>query len=128
MRFFIDEDLSPELAGECQRAGYEATCVRDRGMLRATDREVSALCFAEERILVTNNARDFLVLAEQEGVHPGLVFLPLGAQEETCSRMKAAIGEIEQRAAAAKVDPATLMINHVLEVDEDEEFEIFEHP
>jgi predicted nuclease of predicted toxin-antitoxin system len=82
VRFFIDEDLSPKLAEECHRAGYDATSVRDRGMLQAGDREVSALCFAEDRILVTNNAADFLRLAEEEGIHPGLVFLPLGSREE----------------------------------------------
>lgn len=42
--------------------------------------------------------------------------------------MRIAIGEIERFAAAAKTDPAALMINHVLDVGEEDGFEIFEHP
>lgn len=128
MRFLIDEDLSPKLAAECHRAGYDATSVRDRDILQATDREVSALCFAEDRVLVTNNARDFLRLAEQEGVHPGLVFLPLGSQKELCEWMRTAIAEVERLAAKAKASPATLMINSVVEVDGGGDCARFEHP
>jgi predicted nuclease of predicted toxin-antitoxin system len=91
VRFFIDEDLSPRLAEECHQAGYDASTVRDRGMLRANDREVSALCFEEDRVLVTNNSKDFLALARREGLHPGLVFLPLGTQSEMRSWMRAAL-------------------------------------
>ena len=98
--------------------GYDATSVRDRNMLQASDREVSALCFAEDRILVTNNAKDFLELAEGEGVHPGLVFMPLGSQKEMCGWMRSAIEEIERLAAATKSSPAALMLNSVVEVDE----------
>lgn len=106
MRLLIDEDLSPKLAAECHQAGYDATSVRDRKMLRATDREVSALCLEEDRVLVTNNARDFLLLAEEEGLHPGLVFLPLGSQSEMRKWMKVAVKEIERLAVAAHVSPA----------------------
>lgn len=98
MRFFVDEDLSPSLATECHEAGYDATSVRGRAMLRSADREVSALCFSEDRVLVTNNANDFLGLAEEEGFHPGLVFLPLDSQEEMRSWMRIAIEEIERPA------------------------------
>jgi predicted nuclease of predicted toxin-antitoxin system len=97
-------------------------------MLRADDREVSALCFAEDRVLVTNNATDFLELAEHEGFHPGLVFLPLGSQEEMRAWMRIAIEEIELLAAGASVDAATLMINNVVEVDEEGACKLFEHP
>ncbi len=128
MRFFIDEDLSPRLAAECHQAGYDATSVRDRAMLRASDREVSAFCFSEDRVLVTNNANDFLELAEQEGFHPGLVFLPLGSYEEIRSWMRIAIEGIERLAAGASTSPATLMINNVLDVDEEGVCKLFEHP
>lgn len=128
MRFFVDEDLSPKLARECHQAGYDATSVRDRSMLHASDREVSSLCFAEDRILVTNNASDFLKLAEEEGIHPGLVFLPLGSQAETCAWMRIAISEIERLAASSDSDPGGLMVNSVVEVDEKGDCARFEHP
>ncbi len=126
MRFFVDENLSPTLAAVCRDAGYDATSVRDRSMLSATDREVSRLCIDEERILVTNNAIDFLTLAERDGLHPGLVFIPLGSGEETRASMRTAIAEIGR--LAAETEPAALMINSVLEVAEDGGCERFEHP
>jgi uncharacterized protein DUF5615 len=72
-RFFIDEDLSPTLVTECHRAGYDATCSRNRGKLGVSDRAVAKLCMEEDRILATNNASDFLALAEQTGLHSGLM-------------------------------------------------------
>lgn len=128
MRFFVDENLTPSLTKVCQEAGYEATSVRDRGMLNATDREVSRLCLDEERILVTNNAVDFLELARESGLHPGLVFLPLGSGEEMRASMAAAIAEIERLAGEDGTDPEGLMINSVLEVEEDGGCGRFEFP
>jgi predicted nuclease of predicted toxin-antitoxin system len=128
VRFFVDENLSPTLAIECRGAGYDATSVRDRSMLKATDREVSELCFEEDRILVTNNGVDFLDLAEQSGLHPGLVFIPLGSGAEMRGSMRLAIGEIERLAADAEKEPKSLMVNSVLEVDEDGACERFDHP
>jgi predicted nuclease of predicted toxin-antitoxin system len=92
MRFFLDEDLSPTLVGECHEAGYDASCSRDRGKLGDSDRAVAELCMNEDRILVTNNAADFLVLAEEAGLHPGLVVMPLAARSQERAWMAAAIG------------------------------------
>jgi predicted nuclease of predicted toxin-antitoxin system len=128
VRLFIDEDLSPRLAGECHTAGYDATSVRDRSMLNASDREVSALCLSEDRVLVTNNAQDFFRLAKETGVHPGLVVLPLGSREEMCSLMRVAIEEIKHRSQAAGLAPADFMVNRVVEIAEDGSCEHFGHP
>lgn len=128
MRYFIDENLSPTLAEICRDAGYDATSVRDRGMLNATDREVSKLCFEEDRILVTNNADDFLALAKLAGLHPGLVFIPLGSGAEMRTRMEMAIQEIEHLAAEGNTEPATLMVNTVLEVEPGGDCQLFDHP
>jgi predicted nuclease of predicted toxin-antitoxin system len=128
LRFFVDENLSPSLTKVCQEAGYEATSVRDRGMLNATDREVSRLCLEEDWVLVTNNADDFLELAKESGLHPGLVFLPLGSGGEMRASMATAIAEIERLAGDDGIDPAGLMVNSALEVEEDGNCERFEHP
>lgn len=128
MRFFIDENLSPSLSKVCQGAGYDATSVRDRDMLNATDSEVSQLCFEEDRVLVTNNAVDFLELAKESGLHPGLIFLPLGSGEEMRASMATAITEIERLATEAGAEPQELMVNNVLDVDDDGGCERFEYP
>jgi predicted nuclease of predicted toxin-antitoxin system len=118
MRFFVDEDLSPALVAECHRAGYDATCGRDRGMLGASDRAVTELCMDEDRILVTNNASDFLALAREAGLHPGLVVMPLAARSQERAWMAAAIESIEVEAKVASRDPAAMMVNRVVEIDE----------
>lgn len=97
-------------------------------MLGVKDHEVAAFCMAEERILVTNNVGDFLDLAMQAGVHPGLVVMPLGSRDEELAWINAAIAEIEQRAETAGETPAESMINGVIEVDEDGACEHFDHP
>lgn len=79
-------------------------------------------------MLVTNNAKDFLELAEQEGFHPGLVFLPLGSQSEMRLWMRIAIEKIESLASEASTSAAALMINNVLDVDEEGVCKLFEHP
>jgi predicted RecA/RadA family phage recombinase len=97
-------------------------------MLKASDRNVSTLCLSEDRVLVTNNAVDFLRLAKETGVHPGLVFLPLGSREEMRASMKVAIAEIESQADNAGVASADFMINSVIEVAESGACEHFEFP
>lgn len=128
MRFFIDEDLSPALVKECHEAGYDATCSRDRGRLGASDRAVSELCMEEDRVLVTNNAADFLVLAEEAGLHPGLIVIPLATRGEERAWMKAAIHSIEQDTQAFLKDPAAMMVNRVVEVDEAGRCQHYDYP
>ena len=53
----LDEDLSPWVAPRLQEAGVDAIPVRDRARLGATDGEVLAFAFAEDRILCLDPAR-----------------------------------------------------------------------
>lgn len=128
MRFFVDEDLSPALVQDCHEAGYDATCSRDRGMLSATDREVAQLCMDEDRALVTNNVDDFLKLAEDAGLHPGLVVMPLAARSQEKMWLAAAIRSIEQRAEEEGKEPATLMVNHVVDIGDDGTCHHYDYP
>lgn len=128
MRFFIDEDLAPSLTAECRAAGYEATCSRDRGRLGGKDHEIAELCLSEDRILVTNNAADFLALAQDKGLHPGLIFMPLATRDQERAWMGSAIADIERQSKANGAEPADFMVNRVLEVAEDGSCELFQHP
>jgi predicted nuclease of predicted toxin-antitoxin system len=80
VKLWIDEDLSPSLVEVCH-AGYHATSVRDRDKLSTKDHALAQILLNEGWILVTNNAGDFLKLAERAEVHPGLVFIELGSAE-----------------------------------------------
>jgi predicted nuclease of predicted toxin-antitoxin system len=128
VRFFVDEDLSPALVQDCHQAGYDATCSRDRGMLSASDREVAQLCMDEDRVLVTNNADDFLKLAEDAALHPGLVVMPLAAKSQERAWMATAIESIEQEAGEGGKEPAALMVNHVVEIEDDNTCRHYDYP
>jgi predicted nuclease of predicted toxin-antitoxin system len=79
MKFIIYEDLSPRVARYlCQEFCFDAIAVRDRGLLGATDPEVLAYAFNEDRILVTANIRDFEKLADAVEIHAGIVLIQEG--------------------------------------------------
>ena len=97
-------------------------------MLSATDQEVTQLCMDEDRVLVTNNADDFLKLAEDAGLHPGLVVMPLAARSQEQTWMAAAIRSIEQRAEEEGKEPAALMVNHVVGLGHDGACRHYDYP
>ncbi|MDE2111475.1 MAG: DUF5615 family PIN-like protein [Alphaproteobacteria bacterium] len=64
MRFFIDESLSPQLAVRLNKSQHhEAVHPLHVGRRGEPDHRVLAWCIEEDRILVTQNARDFRKLA-----------------------------------------------------------------
>jgi hypothetical protein len=69
-------------------------------------------------ILVTNNASDFLALAEEAGLHPGLVVMPLATKSEERAWMTAVIRSIEKEAKASSQEPVAMMVNRLVEIDE----------
>lgn len=75
IRLLLDENLSPRVAEVLRRDGIDAVAVRDRGLLRATDVEVFARAFAEDRIVVTINVGDFEKLARTCELHAGVVLI-----------------------------------------------------
>lgn len=118
MKLWIDEDLSPSLVPVCHAAGYQATSVRDRDKLGAQDHALADILLDEGWVLVTNNAGDFLKLAEAAGLHPGLVFIGLGSAQQERGWLAAAIAHVESRSAAGKNTSEQFMVNRVVEVDE----------
>ena len=112
MKIFIDESLSPRLAGRLNAdAGYEAIHPLHVGRRGEPDHRVLARCIAEDRIIVTQNARDFRRLVGNTEIHPGLIILPSVDREGTWALLRAAIAFLKRRG-----DPATAMVNHVLEI------------
>ena len=70
---YLDENLSPKIAGQLQLRGIDAVSVRDLGMLG--DLDTTHLQKATElgRVLVTGDV-DFLRLAAEGFQHTGIVF------------------------------------------------------
>ena len=122
MRLFLDECLSPAIAGAINRQGLHlAMHPRDFGGLGQPDHAVLRRCLDEDLVLVTANARDFRALVASEDVHPGLIILPCLDRRESEALLRAAIRYLSERG-----DPTQVMVNHVLEVSTGAEIALFQ--
>ena len=112
VKLFIDESLSPLLAQRLnEKGGYDAVHPLHVGRRGEPDHRVLERCIAEDRIIVTQNARDFRKLVGRTELHPGLIVLPSIDREGTWSLLLAALAYLEEHG-----DPMDIMLNHVLEV------------
>lgn len=64
MRFLIDEMFPPDTGSHLNENGHDAVPVRDRGVNARPDPEVAAVALREDRILVTENVKDFAAESE----------------------------------------------------------------
>jgi len=114
VKLFIDECLSPQLATRLDRTGrHDAVHPLHVGRRGEPDHRILQRCIEEDRVIVTENARDFRRLVGGAELHPGLIILPALDREGTWLLLQAAIEYLERRGR-----PADLMVNHVLEIDE----------
>lgn len=112
MRLFIDECLSPQLALRLNQTGrHDAVHPLHIGRRGEPDHRVLALCIAEDRVIVTENGRDFRALVGRLELHPGLIILPSIDREGTWLLLQAAIAFLKSQG-----DPMDVMVNHVLDV------------
>ena len=112
VRLFIDESLSPLLAIRLNDTGnHDAIHPLHVGRCGEPDYRVVERCTAEDRVIVTQNARDFRRLAGRMELHPGLIILPYAGREATWRGLQEAIAFLQ-----AKGDPMNAMVNHALEV------------
>ena len=77
MKFLIDEMFSPAVARHLTDLGHDAQHVRDLGLAGCTDDEVLHRAAVEGRVVVTENAVDFVPLldacASADDVTPAVV-------------------------------------------------------
>ncbi len=83
------------------------------GRRGAPDHSVLAWCIEEDRVIVTENARDFRRLIGKTELHPGLIILPSVDRKGTWVLLQAALEFLETRG-----EPTSIMVNRVLEVRE----------
>jgi predicted nuclease of predicted toxin-antitoxin system len=114
VRLFIDECLSPTLARRLNESGaHEAVHPLDVGRRGESDHTIVQRCVAEDRIIVTGNARDFRKLLGTVELHPGLVILPAVDRRRTWELLQRVIQFL-----SARGNPMDVMVNKVVEVDE----------
>ena len=113
MRLFVDECLSPRIATRLNETGrHDAVHPLYVGRRGEPDHQILARCVAEDRVIVTENARDFRQLVAGADLHPGLMMLPSIDRDGSWRLLQAAIAFVEARG-----DPMNEMVNHVLEID-----------
>jgi predicted nuclease of predicted toxin-antitoxin system len=114
MKFIIDEDLSPRVARYlCQEFCFDAIAVRDRGLLGATDPEVLAYAFEEDRILMTANIRDFEKLAAVVEIHAGIVLIQEG---DLLATEQIELIAVVLRVLQAEINAGRYLVNRVLHI------------
>lgn len=97
LSFLIDECLTPDLTHAAERFGHFAFHVRDLGLLSAPDLTVVRAALAGDRVMVTNNRRDYLRIYAHQELHPGLiVILPRALADEQIKLFALALSYIEK--------------------------------
>ena len=80
MKFYLDEDLAPVIAGALRRRGMDAVGVHEGGHTGLADAAQLASTASQGRCLVSAKARDFGRLGrdaiEQGKPHAGIVLCP----------------------------------------------------
>ncbi|WP_366555958.1 DUF5615 family PIN-like protein [Aquibaculum sediminis] len=121
---FLDECLSPRIALELLAEGkHFVVHPRNDGGLGDSDHRVLDRCIKENLVIVTENARDFRVLAARSDIHPGMIMLPCVGRRSAEALIRAAIAHLEVLG-----NPDDLLVNHVLEIDVSGTIEIYALP
>ena len=80
MKVYLDENLSPQIAGILRQRAVDAVSAHEAGKRHLDDRVQLAYATGEGRAIVTGNVVDFLALAteavrENRG-HAGIILVP----------------------------------------------------
>lgn len=92
--FYLDNDVSNEAVGLLETKGHEVLHTRRHGQARATDDQQLLTALRLNRILVTHNARDFILVHRAWRLwpsafgadwpqHPGILIIPQPADLPT---------------------------------------------
>jgi predicted nuclease of predicted toxin-antitoxin system len=113
VRLFIDECLSPALARLLNESGeHDAIHPLNVGRRGEPDHVVLRRCLSEDRVIVTENARDFRALLATIELHPGIIILPAIDRDGTWRLLIKVINFLTTRG-----DPMKIMVNCVIEID-----------
>jgi predicted nuclease of predicted toxin-antitoxin system len=111
VRFLVDENLSPTLVDRLHERGHVAEHVSHRGLGGSSDPELWIHAYAQDQIIVTINAEDFLELAAESVLHAGLIVLRSQGltRQEQWAWLEAAVRYLEAR-------DDNHLVNRVLEI------------
>lgn len=64
-KLHLNEHLSPRLAQQLRRHGFDVTSTLESGLVSASDREQMEFCSSERRAILTFNVEHFTLLHEE---------------------------------------------------------------
>ena len=123
VKLLIDENFSPAVAHKLRTEGFDVVHVRDRGLLAGSDAQVFEKAYEEDRVVVTSNVDDFLLLGRAVEVHAGMVLVEPGGllRDEQERAIRAAMVAIELEHQAGRD-----LVNRALFVDPSGEVEFID--
>ncbi len=101
MKFFLDEDLSGEIAEIARGSGIDVVSCHEIGRDGLDDRTQLEFVASDSRCLITCNRTDFMNLTmafyEREAPHNGVLVVTPGLRSQGAARIAAAIAEYERQ-------------------------------
>ena len=101
MKFYLDEDLSPEIADILRKNGVDAVSAHEIGAVEASDLQQLEFAGQEKRCLVTRNRDDFIKLTirffHDHRPHHGILIIPYTIPGDQFSRMAALLKTFASR-------------------------------
>jgi hypothetical protein len=107
MKLLLDEMLSPRIAETLRTEGADVLSISESPALRATpDPDVLELAAREQRVLVTDNIKDFgpinRIWAAQGRTHAGILFVSVKTFPQDRSRIGRVSIALAQRLAGGR--------------------------
>lgn len=101
MKFYLDEDLPPDIAELLRKQGVDAVSAHEAGNAQRPDQEQLAFAAQEERAIVTRDARHFIVLSQEairrQTPHAGIIICPPSMRESEISAIADALIRVATR-------------------------------
>jgi predicted nuclease of predicted toxin-antitoxin system len=95
VRFYLDADLSPKIAGIACSLGLDVTSAQEAGLAEAEDADQLRHAAGEGRMMVTRNRDDFLALTleayHDQAPHAGLLLVTRAGSAHQASRVAHAL-------------------------------------
>jgi predicted nuclease of predicted toxin-antitoxin system len=80
VKFYLDEDLTPQIAERLRKRGFDAVSAFEAGNAQISDRQQLTYAARAGRCLVTRNVRHFVILAQdairRQEPHAGIILCP----------------------------------------------------
>jgi len=101
VRYYLDEDLSPQVAERLRKKGIDATSSHEEMRNGTSDWEQLRWAASQERCLVTRNRDDFIHLTvaafENQEPHAGVLIVPHSLPGNQFGRIAVALVDYAQR-------------------------------